>query len=547
MASLQPFTGTLGTRLAAHLLRRGTYYITKDRIDQFASMTANDAVDTLFAPAPTIIAEPIDWQTGQPWINSGMDPYSDNDRLLHYIEGWWIHEAIYNPSIEYKIMFFLHSNFVISAEGFYPNRPFFDYLALLKFYAKGSFKALSKKITLDNVMLSYLNGDINTNTSPNENYAREFFELFTIGKGPQIGPDDYTNYTEADIAEAAKLLTGWKISGRPLPPNPEDLDPDTGITRGWPYFNDHDTTDKTFSSAFGNLVITGAVDENDMHRELDDFVNMVFAQDATALNICRKLYRYFVSSKITEEIETDIITPLAQTLSTNDYDLEITLKQLLKSEHFYDADDSNNADEIIGGILKSPLEMLAHTVNFFNIEILPPQTNPYEHYDQWYRLSVIRDILGKSGMNIFRPLNVAGYPAYYQEPAYHRNWLDSSTILARYSLGEMFVTGNRVLSGGDLGGNIQVNMVEYVSAGTVSDPFTASAIVDELTLYLFPEPMTQERRDYFLDQVLLGNQSQNNWYFEWLTYQNTGDATSVRMQLDAFFKSIVYSREFQLM
>lgn len=547
MASLQPMTGTLGTRLAAHLLRRGSYYVTRDRIDQFAGMTADQAVDALFVSSPHIIDEPIDYETGQPWINSGMDPYSDTNRLLHYIAGWWIHEAFKSPSIDYKIMFFLHSTFVISTEEFYPSRPFFDYLALLKHYAKGSFRELSRKMTLDNVMLVYLNGNSNTNTNPNENFAREFFELFTIGKGPQIGPDDYTNYTEGDIAVAAKLLTGFKNGDRPIHPDPEDLDPDTGILKGWAAYYDHDSTDKEFSHAFGNLIIAGAVDEQDMYRELDDFVDMVFDQDATARTICRKLYRYFVSSNINSEIETDIIEPLATTLRDNDYNLGITLKQLLKSQHFYDADDSSNSDEIIGAILKSPLELLAHTVNLFDIDVLAPATNPYEHYDQWYRHSVIEDILSKSGMNIFRPLNVAGYPAYYQEPQYHRNWIDSSTILARYSLGEMLVTGDRILSWGDLGGNIQVDMVGLVSNVLSADPSNAEAIFDELAEYLFPETVIPERKTYFLNQILLGNLSQNNWYFEWQTYQNTGNATSVKMKLDDLFKALVYSREFQLM
>ncbi|HLF63007.1 MAG TPA: DUF1800 family protein [Saprospiraceae bacterium] len=547
MASLAPMTGTLGTRLAAHLLRRSTYFVNKARIDQFAAMTPSQAVDTLFTQAPLIISEPLDPETGLPWINSGVESYSDAHDLLQAIGGWWIHEAIYDPSIVSKITFFLHANFVISTEEFYPSRPFFDYLALLRFYAKGSFKTIARKITLDNVMLSYLNGDSNTNTNPNENYAREFLELFTIGKGPQIGPDDYTNYTEMDVAAAAKLLSGFKISDRPLPADPGSIDPDTGITTGWAAYDDHDSTDKQFSNAFGNLVITGAVDEEDMYRELDDFVDMVFDQDDTARTICRKLYRYFVSSSIDTEIETDIIEPLAQTMRTNDYNLEMTLKQLLKSQHFYDADDSSNTDEIIGALLKSPLELLAHTVNFFNINILPPQANSYEHYYEWYHISVIDDILDKSGMKIFRPLNVAGYPAYYQEPLYHRNWLDASTIIARYSLGEMLVTGMRVLSYGALGGNIQVNMVDFVSNGIVSDPSVAAAIVDELTPYLFPEPLISERRTYFLDQILLGNLSQNNWYFEWLTYQNTGNSTSVKIKLNDLFKAVVYSREFQLM
>ncbi len=547
MASLAPMTGTLGTRLAAHLLRRGSYYINKARINQFAAMTPSQAVDALFVDAPLIISEPIDPNTGQPWINAGVDPLSDTHDLLQSIGGWWIHEAIYDPSIVSKIMFFLHANFVVSTEEFYPSRPFFDYLSLIRFYAKGSYKTLSKKMTLDNIMLSYLNGDINTNTSPNENYGREYLELFSIGKGAQIGPDNYTNYTEGDVITAAKLLTGFKISDRPLPADPESIDPDTGIARGWAAYYDHDSTNKQFSSAFGNLVITGAVDEADMYRELNDFVNMVFNQAATARTICRKLYRYFVSSKITSEIESDIIEPLSVTLRTNDYNLEITLKQLLKSQHFFDADDSDSTNEVIGALVKSPLELLAHTINFFNINILAPEDNPREHYYEWYHITVIEDMLDKAGMKIFRPLNVAGYPAYYQEPLYHRNWLDASTIVSRYSLGEMFVTGMRVLSYGALGGNIQVNMVDFVSSSAVSNPSLGAAIVDELAPYLFPEPLILERRKFFLEQTLLGNLSQNNWYFEWLTYQNTGNPTSVNMKLNDFFKAVVFSREFQLM
>ena len=548
MASLQLMTGTLGSRLAAHLLRRCSYQVTKARIDAFALKTADQAVDELFAVATPIYAEPLDPDTGQPWINSGIDPQSSNSSLMDYIAGWWIHEAMFSPTIAYKLMFFLHSNYVVSVEDQYPSRPFYDYLELLRHYAYGSFKTLAKKITLDNVMLDYLDGENNTDENPNENYAREFLELFTILKGPQIGPDDYTNYTEQDVAAAARVLTGFKVSPRPLGGDPQYIDADTGLTAGYAAIWDHDTTDKQFSHAFDNLVITGATLENDMYRELDDFVNMVFDQDETARAVCRKLYRYFVSSNINSVIETDIIEPLAQTMRTNDYNLEITLKQLLKSQHFYDADDSNANDEIIGGLIKSPLEMLSHVINFFDIAIIEPQANPDEHYDEWYQESVIDTIFEAAGMRIFRPVNVAGYPAYYQAPAWHRNWLDASTIIARYKLPEMLLTGRRLLTWGSLGGNIQMNMVNFVHhSGTISNPADAEAIVDELTSYLFPEPLTPERRDFFLNKILLGNLSLVNWFFEWLTYVNTGDPTSVKIQLDELFKALVYSREFQLM
>ena len=82
--------------------------------------------------------------------------------------------------------------------------------------ALGNFRDLAKKMTLDLAMLSYLNGNQNTRRAPNENYARELFELFTIGKGDLAGPGDYTNYTEDDIREAARVLTGWRNSRLPI-------------------------------------------------------------------------------------------------------------------------------------------------------------------------------------------------------------------------------------------------------------------------------------------------------------------------------------------
>ena len=93
---------------------------------------------------------------------------------------------------------------------------FYDYLRLLNFYALGNIKTFAKKITLDNAMLRYLDNTENNATNPNENYAREFLELFTILKGPQVSDENYTNYTEIDIQQAAKVFTGFKKKERQI-------------------------------------------------------------------------------------------------------------------------------------------------------------------------------------------------------------------------------------------------------------------------------------------------------------------------------------------
>ncbi len=547
MASLTPMSGTLGMTNAKHLLRRSTYNISKSRIDQFSGMTVSSAVDSLFNVQTLTIDEPLDYLTGQAFINSGITPISSDFSLRRYVKSWWLHEAYSCTSIHYKMMLFLHQYFIVNIHNL-QHRKAFDYLELLRFYAVGSYKDLARKMIIDNAMLEYLDGDSNTVSNPNENFAREFLELFTIGKGPQIGTGNYTNYTEDDIVAASKLLSGWRDSDRPQPADNAYIDLETGLQAGYPDHNRHDDSDKTFSSAFGGTVITGALNESDMHRELDDFVNMIFSQNETAKTICRRLYRFFVSANITAEIESDIIAPLATTLRDNNYNLEIAMKQLLKSQHFYDADDSNSGDEIIGGLVKTPLDLLFPSISFFQIPIPDAQTQTQEHYQEWYRVSVDETIFTLSSFQLFAPEAVAGYQPFYQAPNYDRNWINANTIVARYKIPEMLISGDRILKGGDLGAGIQINLVDFLeNSGIISDPLTAETIVTELTDYLFCHPVSESRYDYFLNVIFLEGAPSFDWTFDWIEYQNTGDDSAVRIPLESLFKALLYSQEYQLM
>jgi len=549
MASIQPHTGTLGVRLAKHLLRRTSYRYTPVAIDNLAGMSANNAVDSLFNPYTLDMTEPLDYLTGQPFINAGIDVGSptglEDFEKRRNVTAWWLREAQLNSGIQHRMSFFLHSIFVVSTNQVSPEQ-FFDYLDLLDHYATGNYKTLAKKMTIDTAMLRYLNGNQNVRDSPNENYAREFFELFTIGKGPQIGPGNYTNYTEADIVTAARVLTGWRPTwDRPIGGNNDFRDPDTGITQGRPGFWAHDLNDKTFTSAFNMVTITAAVNEQDMFRELDDFVEMIFAQPETAKNICRKLYRYFVHHNISEEIEMDIITPLAQTLIANDYDLEPTVKQLLKSQHFYDTGDGDATDEVVGGVIKSPMENWIQTATFFGLQVPDPVLEGEKHYNGWYWRTVGLVLHGGSGMTFFRPENVAGYAAYYQAPGYDKNWFGGSTLIARYKLPEIFLTGNRVLLGGTTDA-LPLDMISFVeNSGVISDPADGAEIVDNLIAYLFAETPLAVRRNYFLNEVFFDELSPINWQFEWQAYESTGDATSVRIPLERLFTALISSQEFQ--
>jgi uncharacterized protein (DUF1800 family) len=111
-----------------------------------------------------------------------------------------------------KMGLFWHNHFVIERDVVSNVNFNYHYSKLLYEQALGNFKTLTEKITVNTGMLKYLNGAENVAGKPNENYARELFELFTIGKGPLISEGNYTNYTELDIREAAKVLTGWRTS-----------------------------------------------------------------------------------------------------------------------------------------------------------------------------------------------------------------------------------------------------------------------------------------------------------------------------------------------
>ncbi|WP_233243999.1 DUF1800 family protein [Tamlana fucoidanivorans] len=416
---------------------------------------------------------------------------------------------------------------------------FYDHLNLLDFYAFGNLKTLAKKITLDNGMLDYLDNTQNNKNNPNENYAREYLELFTILKGEQIGPGNYTNYTEVDIQQAAKVFSGFKKR-----PERSDIDPDTNIPMGYVNVNQHDSKDKTFSKAFGNRTIEGKNTETEIFEELDAFVEMIFAQEETAKAYCRKLYRYFVKSDWNNEVETDIITTLAQILINNNYEILPVVTILLSSEHFYDADDSDATDNIIGSIIKSPLQLLSEICTMFMVKYPNPTTDALLYYRNFFLNFIHNRYFPAAGMEFFNPDEVAGYPAYYQTPGYDRNWFSSNTIIGRYKLIESLIEGKNTISGGNI--YAQLDTVTFVKNNipNASDP---NLLVTEIANLLYPETIDTDRTDYFKRFLVDEGFPDYYWSGVWSRYINDGDATTVRVRLNALIIAMVNAAEFQLM
>lgn len=513
-----------------------------------AAQSAEQAVDNLVMLQPLDLAQPVfdNLQTDPVesilWINPpGQTPPDQEFNLQRRVVGWWLDEALNDAGIGHKMTFFWHQYLAVSANTI-NHFTFFDYLALLRWGALGNFKKLATKMVADNTMLRYLNNDQNSRQNPNENFAREFLELFTIGKGEQIAPGDYTNYTEDDIIQAARVLTGFRTRTTRDQPDPE-----TGIPRGIVQFNRHDTEAKTFSEKFQHTTIQGATNAAGVYTELNSFVNMVFAQPEVAKNVCRRLYRFFVHPSITAEIETDIIAPLADIFRNNNYEIAPVLKKLLTSEHFFDADDSDNKDEILGGMIKSPLDLTLPALSFFNIAIPDPFSQNFQHYIQFYSQGVIERMLGYANLPLFYPGDVAGYPAYHQKPEYNRNWFNSSSIIARYKLPQMLLTGKRVLGGGtNTSIGIKLDIAPWVrDGGIISEPSDPYVLVKDLLDYMLPEEVDDDRFNYFCNQVFLDNLPPADWSYEWQNYLSTNNDQEVKIALERLIHYIMFSPEYQ--
>jgi len=546
MASLNPLSSNLDLRRAKHLLRRATFNFTKNQLNNFVGMSATAAVNSLTIASANTLAEPYDpLPNSDPdgfWTSSSELPnsFSGQPRKRAHVTAWWWYNAMQQVSLKHKLSFFLHTSFTVGKDsGVGSATYFFDHINLLDFYAMGNLKTLAKKITLDNGMLDYLDNTQNNKNNPNENYAREYLELFTILKGEQIGNGNYTNYTEIDIQQAAKVFSGFKKRT-----DRSNIDPDTNLPMGYININQHDTNNKTFSTAFGDLVITGKNTASEIFEELDDFVDMVFAQPETAKAYCRKLYRYFVKSEWNEEVETDIITPLSQILIDNNYEILPVVTTLLSSEHFFDADDSNATDNIIGSIIKSPLQLFSEVCSMFELNYPNPTTDAYRYYINFF-LRFIHNIYFKAaGMELYNPDSVAGYPAYYQEPGFDRNWFSSNTLIGRYKLIESFIEGKNTITSGNI--YTQLDTVNFIknNIDNASDP---NLLVTEIADLLYPENIDSDRINYFKSFLVDEGFPDYYWTGSWDQFINNGDDTTVKTRLNALIIAMVNAAEFQLM
>jgi hypothetical protein len=527
---LAPYTGQWGFQQASHLLRRGMFGPTNAQIkwavQQGRAATVNKLFEELPMPAPpvnTYYTNDPGVPIGATWIGAlypatalGAEIGYRGRSLASWIIGNMWEEGI---SARQKLTLFWHNHFPI-AEILDPKYRY-RYYTLLYSHAWGSFRDLTKAITIDPSMLIYLNGNRNIRTAPNENYARELLELFTIGKGPLVGPGDYTNYTEQDIREIARALTGWRDFGFTT----SSVDGSIGANFN---VNQHDTGTKTLSNRFNNAVINNLGEQEYAH-----VVDIIFQQAETARYICRKLYQWFIYYEITEEAEVNVIDPMAQILINNDFEIKPSLKALLSSEHFFDPEN-------YGVMIKNPWDFILSTVKSLQVEYSQPLA---QRYDSWYHFSGVASLME---MSYFSIPDVAGWRAYFLAPQYYRNWISATTLPIRMRLTDRLATvGENPFQGN--GQLMRINVLSLIN--TLDNPSDPNAVVEEFSQILHPKPLTTNQKNA-LKAILLPGLPDFEWTVEYGQYAqnptNSALASAVETKLRALIKAMLSMPEFYL-
>lgn len=575
---LAPLSGTLTQKQAAHLLRRATFGATKQQIDSYTNRTPAYVVGQLFRDTTLpAVPPPIDPLTGQTWVVTGPTAANSKEGELEtYFLSWVIGQTL-NPSLAYsareKLVFFLHTHFTTIKSKVGSSRALYFQNELFRQYALDdmggpdiNFKELTKKVSVDNAMILLLDGFLNVKGSPNENYARELLELYTIGRGREgslptgLPAGDYGVYTEQDVQIGARILSGWDFDDTYT-----NLDPDTGLPRGKvkgspTNASAHDADEnkpKTLSNHFGGFTVTqdpllapgGVATEESALDEISQLVDQIYAQEETAKNICRKIYRFFVYHEITDAIDSTIIQTMADDFRTN-FKIQPIIENLLKSQHFYDSADADFVNDNFGGIIKSPLDLAIGTLRFFGVSIPDMTASPTEFYEQ---TGSILTSLNEMGMRFFEPIDVSGYDAYSQFPIYNRSWITPNYLALRYDFINSLLDERSTRP-------LNINTLTWVQANISNATASVSTeLVKELVRYLFPVPdnltyddaaddvnsgLTAKRLSYFKVRLLPANTGYADSY--WTTnIWNTN--SEVRAALNKMFNSLLQSPEYQLL
>ncbi|MEA5460293.1 DUF1800 domain-containing protein [Arcicella sp. LKC2W] len=519
MALIDAFTQNLTARQVTHLLRRASFGATPAQVKEFTGKKADFIVQKLLANQATP-PDPTD-ENQKTFHDLVWGGTGTNDTERNAFDGtrrgrlklWWIGLMVTQPvSLLEKTTLFWQNHFVSTSTDISDVRYLYRQNQLLRKYAFGNFREFVIEITKDPAMLQYLDGTINVVGKPNENYARELMELFTIGQG---------NYNEDDVKAAARVLTGWRsLNYRNI----------SSTYIGSEFRStSHDTADKVFSDAYQKRIIKGKSGLSAGEEELKELIDMILAQPETARFMVRKFYRWFVQADISTQIEKDFIEPLAAIFRKN-YDIKITLQTLFNSQHFFD-------EALYGSQIKSPADLVVGTLRSFNYQ-LPDPIKERTKYDA--ATNYFNGRLREQQMDIIDQPSVFGWRPYY-DTDFYEIWINSTTLALRGAWTDYVVKGAAATA-------VDINTLGLPLL--TSDPKDPYKMVRELTDALFSFPLTDDQVKYLVEQPLMAGAPYYEWVTIWDEYTNAPTnntkKNNAKTRLDRLVTFILRLAEFQM-
>lgn len=380
---LQPAPDRLSLEAAHHLFRRAGFGATQSDLDFAMRNGLTATVDKLLTvvDTPELDAQELTLLDGDPEPQSPPDKVTELGVRLAFLNHMWK-----SPNqLREKMAYFFHDLWAASSRSVPGHNGHFvlDYYRILRRNALGNIKTLAQQMTINGMMLYFLDGRLNRVGAVNENYAREFWELYTLGEG---------NYTEADIAESARAFTGWSVAWNNNTKRDEVIFTPAAVDQG------------------NKVIFAGMPWQQTGPFNAQDLVNITFnVHPAAARHYARALYKFFVKVNPTEPI----VDNLAALLRASNFEVAPAVRRILLSQEFF-SDSARRAGvktptEYALGVLRNtglPLYDIRYieraSRNMGQTLMQPPSVkgwddNEYWLNDQWlmYRASWIHTILNE--------------------------------------------------------------------------------------------------------------------------------------------------------
>jgi uncharacterized protein (DUF1800 family) len=377
---------------AAHLLRRAGFGGSPGEIDDLVLKGREGAVDYL------INYSAVDDRESDDLLNRSFDfanPFDFEKFNRVEIERWWLTRMVHTRrQFQEKMTLFWHNHFATAASKV-ADVFMFSQNRTLRNHALDQFDSLLLSVAQDPAMLIWLDGITNVRGKPNENFARELQELFTMGINDVVTGEP--NYTEQDVQEIARAFTGWRFfhfRGDP------DLFNFTFVVDP----NEHDNTAKTVYGQTANF-------------NGDDIIGIIAARRSTARYIVKKLFEFFVYPLTTSSADKATIEKFADVYMTRNHSIKELMRAIFVSDEFF-------GERARFALIKSPVELIVSSIRMLGARYNPGTSARQENAN----LLVIMSIF--LGQELFNPPDVAGWK-------HNLGWINTSTLLNRFTYADL--------------------------------------------------------------------------------------------------------------